>query len=141
MVPAGVTLPEIVFCLLLLGLAVQALLTPFRHQADVLTVRAAREEVVALLQSARTEARSVGHSSVVIEEGADPYLLRAGGRPDARVPLGSRGVRIEVLGTRSSVTLRYGPMGLARFGSASLKLVKREAEAELVVSSYGRVTR
>ena len=137
----GVTLPEILICLLLLALAVQAVLTPFRHQADVLTVRAAREEVVALLQRARAEARSVGQSSVVIEEGADPYLLRAGGRPDARVPLGSRGVRIEVVGTRSSVTLRYGPMGLARFGSASLRLVKRDAETDLVVSSYGRVRR
>ena len=141
MSPAGVTLPEILICLFLLALAVQAVLTPFRHQADVLTVRAAREEVVALLQRARAEARSVGQSSVVIEEGADPYLLRAGGRPDARVPLGSRGVRIEVVGARSAVTLRYGPMGLARFGSASLRLVKRDAETALVVSSYGRVTR
>jgi Tfp pilus assembly protein FimT len=141
MAPSGVTLPELVLCLLLLGLAVQALLTPFRHQADVLTVRAAREEVVALLQRARAEARSAGRSSVVIEEGADPYLVRAGGRPHDRVTLVSRGVRIEVLGARSSVTLRYGTMGVARFGSASLKLVKRDAEADLVISSYGRVTR
>ena len=49
--------------------------------------------------------------------------------------------RIEVLGARSSLTLRYGPMGLARFGSASLRLVKRDAETDLVVSSYGRVSR
>lgn len=141
MSPTGVTLPELVLCLLLVGLAVQALVTPFRHQSDVLSVRGAREEVVALLQRARMEARASGEAAVVIEDGADPYLVLPGGRPLERVPLRSRGVRIEVLGSRSSATLSYGPMGVARFAAASLLLTKRDAESRLVVSTYGRVRR
>ncbi len=138
---SGVTLPEIVFCLLLLGLAVQAVVTPFKHQSDLLVVRGAREEVIALLQRARVEARSTGEAAVVIEEELDPYLVLARGEGRASVDLQRRGIRIEVVGARSAVTLRYGPLGVARFGSASLRLVRGDAEARLVVSSYGRVTR
>lgn len=141
MATAGVTLPELILCLLLIGLAAQAVVTPAMHQADLLAVRSAREEVIALIQAARAEARSTGEASVVIEDGSDPRLVRGGDRPFQGAALLSRGVKIEVLGPRSSVTLTFGPMGVARFASASLRLSKRDAESRLVVSSYGRIRR
>ncbi len=138
---SGFTLPEVVLFLLLIGVALQTALGPVRHQADLLTVRGVREELVALIHRARLEARSRGEAAIVLEEGADPLLVLSGGRPPARLPLTSRGVRLEVLGTRSSVRLDFGPLGIARFGSASLRLSKREARFRVVVSSYGRVRR
>ena len=137
----GLTLPELILCLLLLGAATQTLLGPIQHQADLLTLRGVREEVVALVHRARMEARGQGEAAIIIKEGADPVLLLTGGRPPARVPLASRGVRLEVAGTRSSLTLRFGPLGVARFASALLVLTKRSAQSRLVVSSYGRVRR
>ncbi len=104
-------------------------------------MRGVREEVLALIHRARVEARGQGSASILLEEGSDPILLLEGGRPPARVPLGSRGVRMEVVGARSSLTLSFGPLGVARFASASLVLTKRQATSRLVVSSYGRVRR
>lgn len=141
MASVGVTLPELLLCLLFIGLAVQAVITPVRHQADVLAVRSAREEVIALLQRARAEARSSGEASVVIEEGKDPYLRRPGTGSRASVALEWRGVRIEVVGSRESVILTFGPMGVARFASASLLLTRGSAESRVIVSSYGRIRR
>ncbi len=138
---SGLTLPELILCLLLVGTATQTFIGPIRLQADALALRGIREEVVALVHRARMEARGHGDAAVVIEEGADPLLLVSGGRPPARVPLASRGVRLEVTGARSSLTLRFGPLGVARFGSASVVLTKGGAQARLVVSSYGRIRR
>ena len=137
----GLTLPELLLCLLLLGVAAQTLIGPIRHQADLIALRGIREEVVALVHRARMEARSRGEARIVMEEGADPVLLLDRGRSPARVSLAPRGVRLEVAGPRSSVSLRFGPLGVGRFASASLVLVKRDATARLVVSSYGRVRR
>lgn len=141
MTSVGVTLPELILCLLIIGVAAHAVARPARHQADLMTVRSAREEVIALVQRARAEARSSGEASVVIEEGVDPYMLRGSAAAPGGAALSSRGVKIEVLGPRSSVTLKFGPMGVARFAAASLRLSKRNAEARLVVSSYGRIRR
>ena len=137
----GLTLPELVLSLLLLGVAAQTLLGPIRHQADLLAVRSGREEIVALVRRARIEARRVGAAKIVLEEGIDPVLLLDAGRPPARVPLTARGIRLDVLGSRSAVTLSFGPLGVAQFGSASLVLSRRGATSRLVVSSYGRVRR
>lgn len=137
----GLTLPELALCLLLLGAAAQTLIGPIRHQADLLVARGAREEFVALVRRARMEARARGEVTIELREGADPILV-VGDRPTPRrVSLAHRNVRLEIVGSRTAVRLNFGPLGVARFASASLVFRRRTARVPLVVSSYGRVRR
>jgi prepilin-type N-terminal cleavage/methylation domain-containing protein len=137
----GVTLLELVVCLLVLGMVAQASLGPLRRQSDALAVRAVREELVALLYRARAEARTVGEASVHLEEGVDPRFVPASGGAPVLIPLSDRGVELQIAGVRSSVALRFGPLGVAQFSPATLVLRRRESETLLVISSYGRVRR
>ncbi|MEX0935728.1 MAG: hypothetical protein WD013_02410 [Gemmatimonadota bacterium] len=137
----GMTLLELALVLGLMGAATAVLLPPVRHQADLLAVRGAREELIGLVRQARSQARAFGEARIVLTEGSDAVLVPPSGRPPRRVDLARRGIRLEVQGTRSSVALRFGPLGVARWGSASFVLRKRRAELPVVVSSYGRIRR
>ena len=137
----GATLPELALYLLVLGVSAQILIIPFRAQVDQLAVNAAREEVVALLHRARQEARATGEAIVVIEEEGDPVLLGSGEAPSTRVPLGDRGMRLEIFGPRHTADVRYGPLGVAQFAAVSFVIRRGRAEAPVVISGYGRVRR
>ncbi len=161
---AGVTLLELMLWVLLLTLAVQLLALPLRVHADSLVLRGVREELAALLHRARMEARVTGEARVLLEEGSDPVLLvpvpespthrdssayspdPSGAtamhvRPTGIVGLLDRGVRLEIAGERGTAEIAYGPLGVATFSPATVVLRRGEAEAQLVISGYGRLRR
>lgn len=136
----GITLPELLLTILVLGVAAHLTLSPFRRQVDAIVLSAAREEVIALFHRARTEARYRGRADLFLSEGEDPILL-APERPPTRALLSDRGIDLEIAGSRSELELAYGPLGMAAVASATLILRRRDAEVRLIVSSYGRVRR
>jgi len=137
----GLTLPELLIWLLLIGVATQIAVGPARRQADRMVLVGAREELIALFHRARMEARNQGESRILFATGADPILLVLPDRPTIRVPLASRGVETEVSGARESVEFVYGPLGVAQFASATLSLRRGGEELSVVISGYGRIRR
>jgi Tfp pilus assembly protein FimT len=136
----GLTVPELLTFLVVVGVAVHATLMPARRQLDGVQVRAAREEVVALFHRARAGARLRGEARVRVADGANPELLVSGHGAE-RVMLDGRGVELEVLGSRSETEFVFGPLGIAHLASATLVLRRGDAEVRLIVSGYGRVRR
>jgi prepilin-type N-terminal cleavage/methylation domain-containing protein len=140
MMRRGITLPELLLTLLILGVAAHLTITPFRRQVDAIVLSAGREEVIALFHRARMEARSEGHASLHFAEGGDALLL-APERPPFRALLRNRGIDLEIAGSRSEMEVVFGPLGMASVASATLILRRRDAETRLIVSAYGRVRR
>jgi len=112
-----------------------------RAQLDALAVRAAREEVVAFFHRARMEARLEGEGRVLIIEGQGLLLLDEDGDEAERVSLADRGVDLRIRGDRTEAEIRFGPLGLAGFASATLELERGRMSTELVISGHGRVRR
>lgn len=140
----GVTLPELLVVLLLVGMGAPMVLGQARAHGDALAVRAVREEVVALFHRARMEARLRGEARVLILEGEGVFLLASDdpeGGPAARVRPEARGVTLRIRGDRTRAEIRFGPLGLASFAAATLELERGSRQTELVVSGHGRVRR
>jgi hypothetical protein len=137
----GATLFELLTVLLILGAGGSLFLGQARSVADALAVRTAREEVVSVFHRARMEARLHGESRVLVREGGGVLLYAHDGRVVAHTDPAGRGVELRIRGERSEAEIRFGPLGLAGFASATLEFRRREREAELVVSGYGRVRR
>ena len=51
------------------------------------------------------------------------------------------GVMLSLSGDRNGADLIFGPLGLGRVASQTIRLRKGRAEAKLIVSSFGRVVR
>ena len=133
---------ELAVVIALLGLAVSHLLSTARSQSDRMAVLGAREELVGLLHRAGTEAISRGGAEVVLSSLPPSAELLSGEDTLARAPIGEAyGVALGLSRGRAKVRLRFGPLGLGLVASQTLHITKGEAEAFLVVSSLGRVTR
>jgi prepilin-type N-terminal cleavage/methylation domain-containing protein len=115
----GVTLPELLIALSLIGVLLSIALPNFRSGLDALTARAARETAFALFSRARIIALENGGATMQFFTSAD-LLLDEG---------------------NESVTLRYDAHGLGRMMSRTLRFRTRSAIAGLTVSSFGRVRR
>lgn len=138
----GFTLMELAVVLALVGLAISHLLSTARYQSDRMAVWGAREELVGLLHRARTEAISRGGTEVVLHSSPPFAELLSGEDTLARTSLGETyGVGLGLSRGRAEARLRFGPLGLGLVASQTLRITKGEAEAFLVVSSLGRVTR
>lgn len=137
----GATLFELLTVLLLIGMGGSIFLGQARALGDALAVRSAREEVVALFHRARMEARLHGEARVLIREGDGVFVLDANGDPVGRAEPSARGVDLRIGGDRVEAEMRFGPLGLAAFASATLELERGRGRARLVVSGYGRVRR
>jgi prepilin-type N-terminal cleavage/methylation domain-containing protein len=138
----GFTLMELALVLALLGLTISHLLSAARYQADRMAVLAAREDLAGLLHRARTEAISRGGAEVVLTTSPPLAELLSGEDTLARTPIGEAyGVALGLSRGRAEARLRFGPLGLGIVASQTLGITKGEAEAFLVVSSLGRVTR
>lgn len=137
----GMTLIELLTVLAVTGVLVAMAAPRLAGGADRWLVREAREELVGLLYQARMEARRHGQARVVLETGGGAVLEIPGRDPPVRWDPSVPGVRLEVLGARDQVTLEFGPAGLGRVSSATLVLRRGDAEARIVVSSYGRIRR
>lgn len=138
----GFTLMELAVVLALLGLAISHLLSAARYQADQMAVLGAREDLAGILHRARTEAISRGGAEVVLTSSPPSAELLAGEDTLARAPIGeSYGVALGLSRDRAEARLRFGPLGLGLVASQTLGITRGDAEAFLVVSSLGRVTR
>lgn len=140
--PRGTTLVELAFVLALLAVGASAIAPTARRLGDRAAVVAVREDVVRALNRARARAIAAGGSSVTVLSNPPTARLRVAGRAVGDTPLGSgRDVDLELSGGRDSTTLRFDRLGIGRFANATVVLRRGDAEARLVVSTYGRVRR
>jgi prepilin-type N-terminal cleavage/methylation domain-containing protein len=138
----GHTLIELLFVLLLFGITAAAVTPAAREYRDRAAVIAAREAVIGLLAQARLSAIERG--------GARVQIVPAGGRAESIVGdsvmrsirlRGDFGVDVRSGGAADTVDIRYDALGLGRVASQTVDLARGDEVAELVVSSFGRVTR
>ncbi|NNF14300.1 MAG: prepilin-type N-terminal cleavage/methylation domain-containing protein [Gemmatimonadetes bacterium] len=137
----GYTLLELVAVLTLLAVGAAAAVPSVRRFADEASVMAARERVTRTLLRGRTAAVQVGGSVVTIVASPATARVSAAGTVLHEVPLGDRRTTVHLPSGRDSLTLRFDALGLGRFTSATIALRRGEADAALVLSSYGRVRR
>ena len=138
----GHTLVELIFVLLLVGVAVSSVAPTARKAQDRAAVVAAREMLVGLVAEARQAAIETGAAGVRLFEGGGVAEVVTAEAVLRRVALTSElGVSLELGGGRSDVELSYDALGLGRMASQTVVLRRGDAAAELIVSSYGRVRR
>lgn len=137
----GYSLVELIAVLALLAVGVATAVPSVRRFADEAAVAAAREEVARGLLRARTSAVQSGGSVVTIV--ADPPTLRvvAAGVVVHQALLADGRTSVELTGSRDSLDLRFDALGIGRFTSSTISLRRGQADAGLVLSSYGRVRR
>lgn len=137
-VPLGLTLPEILIVLTILGIVMAIAVPRARTGLDRVSVRAAAGDVRATLNYARMLAMLGGLPVAVdVDSAAGTLRVRRGDEPILVRAVGpAHGVRLGR--TRDSLT--YDPRGFGR-GAANLSvLVRRGVAAETVfVSRLGRV--
>jgi type II secretory pathway pseudopilin PulG len=138
------TILEILALLAVLGSTLAVSLPAARHQLDRTAVLAAREEVAGLFHRARAEAVARGGASLLLS--ADPPVVELAGGQEllARCRLEDQyGARLTMTlsGGRMEAALRFDALGLGRVASQTIRFSRGEAEAVLVVSSYGRLAR
>jgi hypothetical protein len=138
----GHTLVELVFVLLLTGVAVSTVAPAARRQGDRTAVVAAREAVVGLLAEARVAAMERGGARVRIVADSALAELHAGGSLVRSARLGAElGVAVSLGGTTREAELAYDALGLGRVASQTIVFRRGGESTELVVSAYGRVRR
>lgn len=138
----GYTLLELATVVVILAVAASWVFPRFGGRLDRLAVRAARERVAGLLAVARARAPGFGGARVVVDE--SPAGVRVEALDTVLAELGSEdlgGVEIRIGGGRSRAVFQYDALGVGRLASGTLRFRRRDAEAALVVSSYGRVDR
>jgi type II secretory pathway pseudopilin PulG len=140
--PRGFTVVELTALLCILTLLLAAAAPRIRFQLDRLAVTAARDEVMGLFHQARGEAVARGGSTLRATTEPPTLALVSDGETLASTDLRTQfGVSLDLPRGRPEVALRFDPLGLGRVASQTLRLSRGEAEALLVVSSFGRVRR
>ena len=137
----GFSLLELILVLLLVGAGAGAVLPGYRRHLDSLAVRGAREAAAALFSRARSEAPIHGGASVYIEEPGVMRVSSGGELIDEIDTARLFRVRLVIRGTPTSAEIRYDGLGIGRVASRTLLFQRGAAEASLVISSYGRVSR
>ena len=138
----GHTLIELVFVLLLVGVATATAAPAAVRQRDRALVVAAREAVVGLVSQARAAAVSSGGSKVRLRATPARADALAGGVALRSIALDvDFGVALDLGGAAPEVELSYDVLGLGRVASQTIRFRRGSEVAELIVSSYGRVRR
>ncbi len=139
---SGFTLLELITVVTLLALTLSELLPAARRSWDRFAVVGAREEVVGLFHRARLEAVARGGASVTLSADPPRVEIWAGGELlDASSLDQEYDVALLLSRERARVEIHFDPLGLGRVASQTLRFARGEAEAVLVVSSFGRMTR
>jgi type II secretory pathway pseudopilin PulG len=138
----GHTLVELTAVLLLMALASSTLLPLARRTQDRSSVIAAREAVAGLVAEARIASVMFGGASVHFAARPWRAWSEAGGEVRRRVSLEEElGVSLVLTRSRVAAQIRFDALGLGQIASETLRFQRRDAEAGLVLSSYGRVRR
>jgi prepilin-type N-terminal cleavage/methylation domain-containing protein len=138
----GYTLIELLFVLLLAGLTAAAITPQARRYRDRASVVAAREAMVGLFAEARVGAVERGQGAVRISSNPGRAACVVGDSTVRALALASEfGVDLRLGGSDDSVEVRYDALGLGRVASQTVVFTRGDASAQLVVSSFGRVSR
>lgn len=137
----GYSLFELTVALALVIVASSMLVPVLGDTRDRMTVLAARETLVALLQEARTAARRAGTASLRLDAEHARAQVAIGDSVVHAADLGRQGVRIDLPGGRTRGEISYNGLGIGVFANETVELSAGSERARLVVSSYGRVRR
>lgn len=139
---AGFTLLELSVVLAIVSVVLAAAAPRARNARDRIAVRGAREAAAALLARARARAVLRGGAEIEVDEESGRIVVRTDGLPSAELSLGREfGVTVELPGPSRAAVLRYDALGVGRLANRTVHFRRGEAEASLIVSSYGRVRR
>lgn len=128
--------------LALLGVTLSHLLPAARAGMDRMAVHSAREEIVGLFHRMRLEAVAHGGAAIVLRTSPPSAHLVVAGDTMAGGRLSVHpGLSMVLSRGRSFAELSFGPLGLGRISSQTIRLRKGTEESLLVVSSLGRVVR
>jgi len=138
----GHTLVELIFVLLMTGVAVSTVAPVARRQRDRTAVVGAREAVVGLLAEARSAAMELGAARVRVTVSPPRAELIVRGAVVRTANLdGDFGVEVSLGGSATAAELAYDALGIGRVASQTISLRRGRETAELVVSAHGRVRR
>jgi len=138
----GFTLLELMTVLALLGVVLAGGLKKTSRMRDRLAVASARESVVGVFHRARMEAVASGGARIRLSASSASVQLWSGGVRRSDLGVGDVfGVQMSLSGGRDEAEIRLDALGLGRVASQTIRMQRGMAEARLVVSSYGRLTR
>jgi type II secretory pathway pseudopilin PulG len=138
----GHSLVELVFVLLMTGVAVSTVAPAARRQRDRTAVIGAREAVVGLLAEARSAAMESGAAKVRVTVSPPRAELIVRGSVSRTAYLDADfGIEVSLGGTTTAVELAYDALGIGRVASQTISLRRGGEVTELVVSAHGRVRR
>jgi prepilin-type N-terminal cleavage/methylation domain-containing protein len=138
---SGFTLPELTVVLALVATGSSLALPTMRAQMDALATNSAREAAARALSRARAEAPLRGGALVELVEPGEIRLIAEERVLDVIDMEERLGVVMEIAGASSAAEIRYDALGVGRLANRTLHFRRGRAEATLVVSAYGRVTR
>lgn len=140
--PRGFTLLELMVVLGLLALLLAISAPRLVRWRDAAAVRAARDDVATSLARVRLAAVAAGGAALVLDPAGHRIWTRTATRDTAHLVdlRGRYGVALDV-GADGPVELRFDGLGIGRIASRRIILRRREAEAGLTVSAYGRARR
>lgn len=138
----GATLLELLVVLAVLAVTIGLAVGPTHRALDSMAVRAAADALTAQLHRARAVAASRGAADVVLDSvTCRAWIEDAAGRMVGD-PVSLRddyGVRLAAGGAESRIS--FNGLGLGRFASRTVRLVRGHATARITVSTYGAVRR
>jgi prepilin-type N-terminal cleavage/methylation domain-containing protein len=135
----GFSLVELALALTLIATIFAIALPAFGHARAVLSVRAARAELMSAIATTRAQAILVGGAHIIISPAGTMHTERADGVPigDATDLAARYGVTIET--ARSApVVLRYDALGIGRLTNTTITVRRATVSADVIVSAYGR---
>ncbi|MBA3498694.1 MAG: GspH/FimT family pseudopilin [Gemmatimonadales bacterium] len=134
----GVTLPELVLTLIIVGLLLGIALPRLRHLADRLAVDRAAQEIVAAHRRARMTAILKSRVLELTIDADDLTLRPRGDTTRLWQARGPASTQVALAGPRR--TLLFSPVGMT-FGlsNASLRLARGTASRTIVLSRLGRI--
>jgi prepilin-type N-terminal cleavage/methylation domain-containing protein len=138
----GFTLLEMTVAASLSALLLAVGIPAARRSLDRMAVVGAREALVGMVVRARSEALARGGAAVVVDPVGGSVRVESGEAVLGSLHLDAAfGVELDVGTPPRVVRLTFDGLGIGRVASRTILLRRGAAEAGVVVSSYGRVTR
>jgi len=138
----GFTILELITVVTLVGMSIATALPAAQALFDRMAVLGARESAVGVFHRARMEAVARGGARILLRSSPASIELWSG---DFLLSVSALGETLGVEMTLSSggdrAEIAFDPLGLGQIASQTLLFKRDAAEAGLVVSSLGRVTR
>ena len=138
----GFTLLEMVVVTSLAALVLAAGIPAARRSVDRMAVVGAREGLVGLIVRTRAEARARGGAALVVDSRAGIARIESAIGSVDSLDLGAAfGVELEAGPADRPARLDFDALGIGRVASRTIGIRRGSTRAEIVVSSYGRVSR